>query len=398
MTAIKTLLLTVIYPSRASYYDDWRESFEASPHFAVDTANVFRKTARGQVQRTIREYDLVLLLHACNADSLLYVDPLKTALQSRRGRLLAFVGNEVNLPAAPIGEKIAFLKAIGADFIATQLPLEAGKWLYKGCGARVLAVPHALNPAAFEPESDTGVRPIDLGTRTYRYLAYLGDDDRNRMYDFFLNNRFDPPLALDFSTGDRLDRAGWAALLNRCKGTVSTEAGSWYLERDDTTVRAIRAYVAGLRSGMVLATDSPLRRFAHRLPYPVKAALKHILKGGPVQYEAAVDEALDFDEIYARFFKDRPRCPVYSKCISSRHFDAIGTKTLQIMFPGRFNDILEADRHYLALACDFSNIDEVIEQFRDRDARQKIVDETYDYIRAEHTYQHRLDALAIVLN
>ena len=264
--------------------------------------------------------------------------------------------------------------------------------------ADVVSLPHALNPDAFRPHMRQADRPIDLGTRTYRYLAYLGDDDRNRMYDFFLNNRFDPPLTLDFSTGPRFDRAGWAAFLNRCKGTVSSEAGSWYLERDDTTVRAIRAYVAGLRSGVVLAANSPLRRFAHRMPYPVKAALRHILKGGPVQYEAVADEALDFEEIYARFFKDRTRCPAYSKCISSRHFDAIGTKTLQIMFPGRFNNILEADRHYLALAPDFSNIDEVIEQFRDRDARQQIIDETYDYIRAEHTYQHRLDALATVLN
>lgn len=395
---MKALVLNVDYPSRASYYEDWRDAFERAPRFDTTVVNIVHRRGRRLVKHTVRDYELIVVLHSCMADSLDYVEPLTGALQGRRGRLVSFVGNEINLPWAPLGEKIEWLRAVQPDVIATQLLPEAGEWLYAGLGADVVSLPHALNPDAFRPHMRQADRPIDLGTRTYRYLAYLGDDDRNRMYDFFLNNRFDPPLTLDFSTGDRFDRAGWAAFLNRCKGTVSSEAGSWYLERDDTTVRAIRAYVAGLRSGVVLAANSPLRRFAHRVPYPVKAALRHILKGGPVQYEAVADEALDFEEIYARFFKDRTRCPAYSKCISSRHFDAIGTKTLQIMFPGRFNNILEADRHYLALAPDFSNIDEVIEQFRDRDARQQIVDETYDYIRAEHTYQHRLDALATVLN
>ena len=78
------------------------------------------------MQWTIHEYDLVVLLRACNADSLLYVNLLKTALQSRCGGLFAFVDNEVNLPSAQVGEKIAFLKAVGAEYIATQLPLEAG--------------------------------------------------------------------------------------------------------------------------------------------------------------------------------------------------------------------------------------------------------------------------------
>ena len=60
------------------------------------------------------------------ADSLLCVNPLKTAPQSCCGRLLVFLGNNVNLPSGPIREKIAFLKAVGAEYIATQSPLEAG--------------------------------------------------------------------------------------------------------------------------------------------------------------------------------------------------------------------------------------------------------------------------------
>ena len=396
-SAIRTLVLSVAYPSRASYYDDWREAFEAAPAFAVDCANVFHGGARRRVARRLGDYELIVLLHSCTADSLYYITPLAGALQARRGRLLAFIGNEVNLPSAPIAPKRAFLKSIAPDFVATQLPLEAGDYLWGDCGGRVIAVPHALNPDAFRPERPCAERPVDLGTRSYRYLAYLGDDDRNRIYDFFREHRFASPPTLDFATDDRFERAGWAAFLNRCKGTVSTEAGSWYIERDDATVTAIRAYFAGQRKGLVVAGDSPLRRLAHRLPYGFKAWLKRLMRAGPLRYEAAADEAMDWAEIEARFFADRPRCPAYGKCISSRHFDAIGTKTLQIMFPGRFNDILVADRHYLALAPDFSNIDDVMYRFRDPDHHCRLVDEAHDFVRAGHTYADRLAALARTL-
>lgn len=394
---MKTLLLTVEYPSRASYYDDWKDALLGSRHFDVTVANLFTRDGRRQVQRTAGDYELIIALHACTADSLLYVEPVASALQARHGRLICFIGNELNLPWAPLGDKIAWLKRVAPDIVATQLLAEAGEWLYAPLKTRVLALPHALNPKAFLPRLPTAQRPIDIGARSYRYLAYLGDDDRNQIYDFFAANRFAPPFLLDFSTEHRFNRGGWAEFLNRCKATISTEAGSWYLERDDATVRAIRDHVASKESGFVVRADSPLRRVAHRLPYPVKTILRRLLRSGAVRHEAISAETLDFHEIYVRFFASCPKPPVYAKCISSRHFDAIGTKTLQIMFPGRYNDILTAGEHYVALQPDFSDADRVAETFRDASACQRIVDRAYDHAMASHTYDHRLDTLLMAL-
>ncbi len=395
--ALRTLVLTVSYPSRASYYQDWQQAFEAHPAFAAETVNIFRTGARRRVRRIIGDYDLVVLLHSCTADSLLYIEPLAAALQARRGRLLSFVGNEVNLPSSPMAPKIAFLASVRPDFVATQLPLEAGAFLYEECAEAVIAVPHALNPEAFRPTRALDDRAIDIGARSYRYLAMLGDDDRNRIFDYFQANAGALGLAVDMSTDHRFDGGGWADFLNRCKATIATEAGSWYIERDDATVNAIRAYLAGGRRGITLSADTGLKRLAHRLPYPVKAVLRQLLRQGPIRYEGVADERVAFDEIYERFFRDKPRCPAYGKCISSRHFDAIGTKTLQIMFPGRFNDILEADRHYLALAPDFSNAAEVVEKLCDLAFRRRMVDEAYDHVHAHHTYARRLDALVATI-
>jgi hypothetical protein len=60
------------------------------------------------------------------------------------------------------------------------------------------------------------------------------------------------------------------------------------------------------------------------------------------------------------------------------------------MFRGRFNDILKADEHYLALEPDFSNIDDVLAQFRDPQRRQSIADAAFELVRTEHTYDWRV--------
>src|SRR6516162_857657 len=79
----------------------------------------------------------------------------------------------------------------------------------------------------------------------------------------------------------------------------------------------------------------------------------------------------------ARFFAGRPCCPVYSKCISSRHFDAAGTGTCQILLRGRYNDILAADEYYIALDPDLGNVDEAIARFRDPIERRRIAGAAY---------------------
>ena len=393
---MKTLVLTLDYPSRASYYDDWRDAFRDSRLFRATVRNIFHRAGRRLLRGEIAAYDVIVLLHSCTADTLRYVAELTPILQGRRGLLVCFVGNEVNLPWSPLCAKLAWLATLAPDVIATQLPLEAGEWLYGTTGARVVTLPHALNPSVFHPMLAQAERPIDIGARSYRYRAYLGDDDRNRLHDFFATHPFEPPLKLDLSTDDRYDRAGWAGFLSRSKATISTEAGSWYLERDDATVLAIRDYAAAA-GGLVFRADSPLQHLARRLPYGVKATLRRYLRGSMLSHEALGAERLDFAEVHRRFFAGRPRAPVYSKCISSRHFDAVGCQTLQIMFPGRFNDILRAGEHYVALAPDFANLDDVLALLRDVPARQAIVDRAYEHVMSAHTYAHRLAELYAIL-
>ncbi|MFW0778064.1 MAG: glycosyltransferase family protein [Rickettsiales bacterium] len=393
---MRTLVLTKIYPHRASYYDDWLDAF-SKPPFNADSFNIMQMGAAKKLASVIDDYELVVLLHACTADALGNIDALSSVLQNRKNKLLVLVGNEGNSPDSPLGKKIAFLQKIDADYIATYLLKETAEWLYSDCRGKVIAMPHALNPEAFKPEMALAQRPIDLGTRTFRYLPYIGDRDRTRIMEYFEERNFNPPLKLDFSTSDRFDRTGWSAFLNSCRGTVSTEAGSHYMDKDDALVIAIRQHVLKGRKGVTLSGQSAIWRLGSRLPYPVKAMIHKLMRRGPITHAAVADEKLDYDEIIEMFFKNAEKCPHYSKVLSSRHFDAIGTKTVQIMFPGRFNDIFKADEHYIALAPDFSNIDEVIEKFRDDSFVKNMTDKTYEFVMDAHTYAHRMDQLASLL-
>lgn len=402
---LHTLVLYARYTDKISYYEDWLYAFDTHPDFLTSTLNVCNRESLRFMRRSIQDYDLIVILHSVNADTLDYINPYRGMFKDRRGKLLSFVGNEVNLPRISLKAKLDFLKEISADFIATQLPLEAGEWLYADCrNSRVVALPHALNPEAFRPVIPGRERPIDIGARSQKYWPCLGDNERNNLFAFFSQNRFDPPLKLDIETGSRFDRAGWARFLNQCKGTISNEAGSFYLERDDATVGGIQSYVKeqqGKAGSLVVSPDSLPERLWRLVPGPVKlvvkAPLSRLLKSLRVNYYSDAYEGLDFTDTFERFFRGTPRCPVYSKAISSRHFDAIGTKTCQVMLRGRFNGILRPDEHYVCLEHDLSNATEAVARFKDEDYRQAMVDRTYEYVMDCHTYRHRVDEIRDLL-
>ncbi len=397
-STIRLLLGYAGYTDRLSYFDDWFDAFQQHPGFEILPFNVAEANQEAKLRSLLGNCDAVVLLHSTNGDTTAYLEPYVAALADRRVPLLSFVGNEVNLPGSPIAEKRRLFAIMRPDWIATQLLHEAGQYLFGDVAGRgVISVPHALNPSVFKAMVPGETRPTDIGTRLSRYLPHLGDDDRNRIADYFRDNGPGRGLSVDIANS-RLDRDGWVAFLNRCKGTISTEAGSWYLERDDATVNAIRTHVLAAQKGVVIANDSPLRLLGHKLPWAIKAALRRLLGIGFVRHEALVNEQLSHADIHARFFAARPRPDFYGKCISSRHFDAVGTKTCQIMFRGRFNDILEADRHYLALNPDFSNMEEVLARFRDPGERRGVAEAAHAHVAGAHTYRHRLDQLYAILS
>lgn len=415
MGQIKTLILHYTDTDKLSYLDDWLDAFVTDERFKITEINLF--TIKEKLTKIIKDnFDLIVLLHSVlkSLDSIKRAEQEVHFFQDRKSKLLSFVADEVNLHITPLSKKIDFLKKIEPDYIGTQLPLEAGQWLYEDIvNAKILPLPHALNPEVFKPLKAYDEREYDIGIISVPYPIYLGDNERNEIMNCFESISRKKNLKVKIikavTKSQRLSRKDWALFLNNCKGTTSSEAGSYYLEKDDKTVLEIMDYLKNKmkqvgQAKKIIDNQSKLWFIWNKLPYSIKEWIKKMLFvndtiiskfskklvtwDGYISY----DESL-YPEIYEKFYKNREKNKVYTKAISSRHFDAIGTKTVQILFEGKYNDILMPNKHFIELKKDFSNLQEVIEKFKDREYIRKIVDSAYDYVINCHTYRHRIDMI-----
>jgi hypothetical protein len=344
--AVRTLVLYAQSSggSTLSYNDDWLQAF--LHHEAFDVTALSLSSADKWKALVLAPFaELIVFLHSTNSNEFYFPKWFRRILQARRGKAVFFVGNEYKLLPA----KIALCRELRIDVIASQLPQDVANWLYTECKeAKIVSVPHAMNPERFRIERPFRERTIDFGVRAVEYPWYLGDDERARVIRFFEN---DPRISayrrdISFDVDKRLDAAQWAEFLNRCHGTVSSEAGASILERDDDLRNKVNAY-----------TDAhPTATFA---------------------------------EVDALFFKPYKN-PVSGKAVAARHFDAIGAGTCQILLEGKYNGILKPDEHYIPLAKDYSNIDEALAKFDDAPLREKIALRAREFAVDQQTYAHRL--------
>lgn len=337
-------LQTRFHYQNLSYVQDWQDAFVRAPQLDIDTLNTINLVDFARARRKIKDYDLIVVLHSAVGDKFNFLRRVEGWFQDRRGKLLVLPGNEYTL----MPDKIGFLRAVEADFVGSQLPLDAAAWLYAECQpTRLLAAPHALNPRVYYPDP-AATRSIDIGFVGDIHPFFVGDLERTQTVRYFQEQSAALGLSCDIRTR-RIAREDWARFLNGCRGIIGAESGTYFLERSDRTRNAVQEY----------------------------------LREHP---------GASFEEIHERFFQHYPH-PRSGKAISSRHFEPIGTLTCQILLEGRYNDILQPDEHYLALKKDYSNIDDVVGRFKDDGYRRAMVTRTRDYVLGNHTYRHRVDSL-----
>ncbi|HET9961553.1 MAG TPA: glycosyltransferase [Nitrospiraceae bacterium] len=328
-----------------SYVMDWKEAFAESPLLDIEWCNVNNLIEFEAGLRKLKRYPLSVVLHSAAWDDLRLLRMAQGRFQDRRGTLLLFYGNEYH----NMQEKIDFARSVSADYIASQLPLSSAQWLYATCEAStILPAPPALNPRVYR--SECAARPIDIGFRGDLYIsAYaLGDTERTDILQYFDRHAEAWGLTKDIAFV-RHPRDQWNEFLNRCKGIMGAESGTYYLERDDRTRQAVIDFLSR-------------------------------------------EPTATFSDVYERFFRSYAN-PVSGKAISSRHFEPIGTKTCQLLLEGDYNGILKADEHYIGIKKDFSNISDAIRRFKDPAYRQGITARAFEHVLAAHTYAHRVAGL-----
>lgn len=327
----------------ASYLSDWRDAFRSASALSVDTCNITNLLEFQSSRPAIREYDFVVVLHSAAGDRMGLLSHTASWFQGRRGKLAVFIGNEYAL----MDEKISFVARSGADYVCTQLPIETGRALYSGSGAKVVAMPHALNPRVYRSSSGAH-RAMDIGFVGDLYDRLIGDRERTDIVEYFSRSGQKHGLHVDVRL-ERMPREEWASFLQTCNGVVGAESGTYFLQRDGRALKCAKTYVK--------------------------------------QHRHASFDAV-FDACFAA-----PGPTLNGKAISSRHFEPIGTKTCQLLIEGAYNGILVADRHYIAVKRDLSNIDDAIARFKDPDYRTTITTAAYEHVMSGHTYDCRVTEL-----
>lgn len=328
--------------SYLSYMKDWQFAFEECPRIDVtvcDTLNLV------DFWREVRDpsYDLIVVMHSALGDDVDLVLNRAHWFHKRKGKLISFVGNEYDF----MDKKYAFLRESGADAVCSQLPLDSAQWLYSEVnGLEVLPAPHGLNPNAYRP-ADESIRKNDLGFRGAEYPAFIGDAARNNFIKIMAKAGESQGLKCDIAF-EKLDRGDWARFLSGCKGIVGAESGLLRLDRKGALVELAKEY-------------------CQKNPQATSS------------------------EVWEHCYKQSSIPAINGRCLSSRHFEPIGTKTCQILMEGRYNDILIPNEHYIEVKRDFSNLDDAIRLFSDLTERQRIQDSAYEYAMEQHTYAKRVE-------
>ena len=262
---MKTLVLYANYSSTSSYYDDWNDAFINDNDLDCDSIDICTVNL-SKLSKNIKLYDFIVMLHSTNADSLSYSIKILNILNERKGKLAVFAGNEVNIPSAPVLKRISFFEKLNPDYIFTQLFEDTGRWLYSSCtNSKVVSVPHALNTKVFKSKIELKNRKIDIGVRSYKYDVHLGDNDRNNFFTKVEKKLKNIKLVSDisFDPNKRFTRDEWAKFLQNSKATIATEAGSYYLEKNDNFINLIQEYLSLHRSnnsGITIKDKSRIRR------------------------------------------------------------------------------------------------------------------------------------------
>ncbi len=115
-----------------------------------------------------------------------------------------------------------------------------------------------------------------------------------------------------------------------------------------------------------------------------RAAIRAMLEENP---------DLSFDEVRARMPAGWDEHAFLA--VSPRHFEAVATKTCQLLVEGSYDGVLEPDRHYISVRRDFSNLDAVLEKLRDERHVTALVDCAYDEVYRSGDYAYERFAESI---
>ena len=242
-----------------------------------------------------------------------------------------------------VNSSVAAMREIGVGLLFTCVPAREISKVYSEDAlpgvrkANVLTgyVPERLLNYPVLPPSK---RALLVGYRSRRlpfWMGTLGEEKYAIGVRFLADAEHYPDLSCDISLyeDDRLYGRRWLKFLSRCRAVLGVESGANVFD------------------------------FTGELEQAVEAMVRH-------------NPGLRFEEVEQRFLSDIDG-RIRLNQISPRCFEAAALRTVMIMYPGEYSGRLEPWRHYIPLAKDHANMDEVIVSLRDASLIDEMTERAY---------------------
>lgn len=193
-------------------------------------------------------------------------------------------------------------------------------------------------------------RTIDIGYRGRRLPFYMGGgaQEKSEIADLFVSRLQRSDMTIDIETREekRLYGNDWHQFLGNCRAVLGVEAGVSIFDIEDV----------------------------------VRTRCEALLSARP---------GISFAEVYRELLEPWEG-RIYYRTVSPRVFEAAAFRCCQILYEGKYSGIIKPMIHYIPLKKDFSNFDEVIQFFKDRELRREMVEETYKSLIASGRYTYRV--------
>jgi hypothetical protein len=192
-------------------------------------------------------------------------------------------------------------------------------------------------------------RGIDVGYRARRLPFYMGEgaQEKHKIGVEFRERAGSVGLRMDIETEEqkRIYGSKWYDFLANCRGVLGVEAGvSVFDVQDEARNECERRILEKPNIRFEEVWEQVLKKWEGKIPY---------------------------------------------RTISPRHFEAAAFRVVQILFEGRYSEIMRPMIHYIPLKKDFSNFDEVIRMFREEALCHELVENGYRDLVASGQYSYR---------
>lgn len=269
-------------------------------------------------------------------------------IQNYSGLKACFIQDEYRF----IDSTVSAMKEMGINLLFTVVPQGIGDKIYSPSTLIDLEkiyiltgyAPDELKSIQHVPSYDE--RPLDVVYRSRSLPYWLGKLGQEKLIiaDRFNKDGARYNLKMDISAReiDRIYGNKWINFLISSKACLGTESGASVMDFTGSIQRNVDDYVIN-------------------------------------------NPDATFEEVSNKFLSDIDG-QIVINVISPRAFESAALKTLMILYPGEYSGILQPWKHYIPLAHDHSNMQEVVEALRDKQLYTQIVETTYNDLIMSNEY------------